>query len=57
MGQQVGGIDPVKDAKAYAVAQNYIQEQLRNADASDRISGNRARSQSIESRAAASEFR
>ncbi|PKN36610.1 MAG: hypothetical protein CVU62_13915 [Deltaproteobacteria bacterium HGW-Deltaproteobacteria-2] len=39
MGQQIGGIDPVKDPKAFAVAQDYIQEQLRNADSSDRIIG------------------
>ncbi len=39
MGQQIGGIDPVKDPRAYAVAQDYIQEQLRNADAADRIIG------------------
>ncbi|MDD5551260.1 MAG: hypothetical protein PHS34_08375, partial [Candidatus Omnitrophica bacterium] len=39
MGKQVGGIDPVKEPKAYTVAQNYIEEQLRNADSSDRIIG------------------
>jgi len=33
------GIDPAKEPKAFSVAQNYIQEQLRNADASDRIIG------------------
>jgi hypothetical protein len=33
------GIDPVKEPKAFSVAQDYIQEQLRNADASDRIIG------------------
>lgn len=38
-GEQIGGIDPVKDSKAFAVAQDYIQEQLRNADSSDRIIG------------------
>ena len=39
MGKQVGGIDPVSDPKAYAVATNYIREQLRNLDASDRAIG------------------
>jgi hypothetical protein len=38
-GSQIGGIDPAKDPKAFSVAQDYIQEQLRNADASDRIIG------------------
>lgn len=39
MGKQVGGIDPVADPRAYAVATNYIQEQLRNMDATDRVIG------------------
>ncbi|MFH0826185.1 MAG: hypothetical protein V2B18_25820, partial [Pseudomonadota bacterium] len=38
-GKQVGGIDAVKDPEAYKVATNYIREQLRNIDASDRIIG------------------
>lgn len=38
-GKQVGGIDPVKEPKAFEVAQNYITEQLRNMEASDRIIG------------------
>ena len=38
-GKQIGGIDPVKDPKAYEVAQNYITEQLRNMEAGDRIIG------------------
>jgi len=33
------GIDPAKEPRAFSTAQNYIQEQLRNADASDRIIG------------------
>lgn len=36
-GQQVGGIDPLKDPKAYQVATDYIEEQLRNMDGSDRV--------------------
>ncbi|MBP7231326.1 MAG: PLxRFG domain-containing protein [Syntrophaceae bacterium] len=39
MGQQVGGIDPKKDPEAYKVAVNYIEEQLRNLDATDRAIG------------------
>ncbi|MFZ2809449.1 MAG: PLxRFG domain-containing protein [Desulfosalsimonadaceae bacterium] len=39
MGKQEGGIDPVKDPKAYEVATNYIREQLRNMDSSDRMIG------------------
>ena len=38
-GKQEGGIDPVTDSKAYGVATNYIREQLRNMDASDRMIG------------------
>lgn len=38
-GKHVGGIDPIADPKAYEVATNYIEEQLRNLDASDRIIG------------------
>lgn len=36
-GKHVGGIDPIADPKAYEVATNYIEEQLRNLDASDRV--------------------
>lgn len=39
MGNRVGGIDPVKDPKAYMTAENYIREQLRNLDSSDKIIG------------------
>lgn len=39
MGKQVGGIDPVKDPEAYKTATDYIAEQLRNLDNSDRIIG------------------
>ena len=38
-GKLVGGIDPVKESKEYQVAQNYLKEQLRNLDASDRVIG------------------
>jgi hypothetical protein len=34
-----GGIDPATDPKAYDVATNYMREQLRNLDASDRMIG------------------
>jgi hypothetical protein len=39
MGKQVGGIDPVKEPKAYTVGMNYIEEQLRNVEPADRIIG------------------
>jgi len=39
MGKQVGGIDPVKDPKAFQTAQNYIEEQLRNSEPIDRVIG------------------
>jgi hypothetical protein len=39
MGNRVGGIDPVADPKAYMTAENYIREQLRNLDSSDKIIG------------------
>ncbi|HPM70124.1 MAG TPA: PLxRFG domain-containing protein [Smithellaceae bacterium] len=39
MGKQIGGIDPKKDPEAYKVAVNYIEEQLRNLDATDRAIG------------------
>jgi hypothetical protein len=39
MGEQYGGIDPVKEPKAFATAQDYIQEQLRNSEPIDRIIG------------------
>jgi hypothetical protein len=38
-GKQIGGIDPVKDPKAFQVAQNYIEEQLRNTEPIDRMIG------------------
>ncbi len=38
-GNQVDGIDPLKDPKAYEVATDYIREQLRNLDSTDRMIG------------------
>ena len=38
-GKQIGGIDPVQDPKAFQVAQNYIEEQLRNVEPIDRMIG------------------
>ena len=38
-GERVGGIQPDKEPRAYGVAQQYIMEQLRNADGTDRIVG------------------
>jgi len=38
-GKQIGGIDPVKDPQAFQTAQNYIEEQLRNAEPIDRVIG------------------
>ena len=38
-GQQVGGIDPVNHPKEFQVAQDYIQEQLRNTEPIDRMIG------------------
>jgi hypothetical protein len=38
-GKQIGGIDPVQDPKAFQVAQNYIEEQLRNTEPIDRMIG------------------
>jgi hypothetical protein len=38
-GKRTGGINPMKDPEAYKVATNYIEEQLRNLDASDRVIG------------------
>jgi hypothetical protein len=38
-GKREGGIDPAKNPKVYEVGKNYIKEQLRNLDSSDRIIG------------------
>jgi len=38
-GEKEGGIDPEKEHRVYATMQKYIDEQLRNADLSDRVVG------------------
>ena len=38
-GEQVGGMNPKDDPRAYEIATNYIREQLRNLDRSDQIIG------------------
>lgn len=37
--KKIGGIDPSKDHRAYETATRYIEEQLRNSDAADRLIG------------------
>jgi N12 class adenine-specific DNA methylase len=39
MGQRFGGIDPYTEGKAYTVGTDYIEEQLRNTEAVDRMIG------------------
>ena len=38
-GRHMGGIDPVKESRVFTTAEDYIREQLRNLDASDRAIG------------------